>query len=83
MEQTPLSVAPTRMVPNEHWPTAKRMDVPSPPERIPPGLLALFIQQLDGRSGSTGGAAVIPTDATVANSAVSQTVSGDLSQSLQ
>src|SRR6266568_4789233 len=52
--------------------------MPSPPVRIPPGLLALFIQQLDGRSGSTGGATVIPTDATVANSAVSQTVSGDL-----
>src|SRR5712691_3798682 len=57
--------------------------VPSPPVRIPPGLLALFIQQLDGRSGSTGGAAVIPTDTTVANSAVSQTVSGDLPQSVQ
>ncbi len=57
--------------------------VPSPPVRIPPGLLALFIQQLDGRSGSTGGAAVIPTDTTVANSAVSQTVSGNLPQSVQ
>ena len=56
---------------------------PTSPVPLPPALLALFIQQLDGRSGSTGGAAVIPTDTTVADSGISQTISGNLAQSTQ
>ncbi len=56
---------------------------PLPPTLLPPGLLALYIQQLDGRSGSTGGAASIPTDTTVADSGISQTISGNVAQSTQ
>jgi trimeric autotransporter adhesin len=56
---------------------------PSPPGPMPPGLLALFVQQLDGRSGGTGGATNIPTDGFVANSGISQTISGDFNQSLR
>ena len=56
---------------------------PSPPGWMPPGLLALYTQLLDGRSGSTGGATNIPTDIFVANSGISQTVSGNFNQSLQ
>ncbi|HEV2335876.1 MAG TPA: FecR domain-containing protein [Stellaceae bacterium] len=51
--------------------------------RVPPQRLAQDTQQLDGQSGSTGGATVIPTDATVVNSGVPKTISGDFSQSLQ
>ncbi len=51
--------------------------------RVPPQRLAQDTQQLDGRSGSTGGATVIPTDATVVNSGVPKTISGDFSDSLQ
>ncbi len=57
--------------------------VPWPPTPLPPGLLALYIQQLDGRSGSTGGAAFIPTDTTVAESGIAQTISGNVAQSTQ
>src|SRR6266568_1536918 len=57
--------------------------VPWPPTPVPPALLAQFIQQLDGRSGSTGGAAFIPTDAAVADSGIAQTISGNVSQSTQ
>ncbi len=56
---------------------------PSPPALLPPGLLAQFTQQLDGRSGSTGGAASIPTDTSVADSGISQTISGNVAQSTQ
>src|SRR5713226_8542047 len=56
---------------------------PSQPVLAPPGLLALFTQQLDGQTGSTGGASVIPTDTTVAGSGISQTVSGNVAQSVQ
>ena len=56
---------------------------PSRPGPMPPGLLALYTQLLDGRSGSTGGAAFIPTDTTVVDSGISQTISGNLAQSNQ
>jgi len=56
---------------------------PSRPGWMPPGLLALYTQLLDGRSGSTGGASVIPTDTFVFNTGISQTVSGNLNQSNQ
>ena len=57
--------------------------LPSPPAPEPPGRLALLLARLDGRTGGNGGAPVIPTDATVAGSGVSQTISGDLPQSIQ
>ncbi len=56
---------------------------PSPPAPQPPGQLALFTQQLDGHAGGTGGATNIPTDTNVANSGLSQTISGNLTQSVQ
>src|SRR6266851_2807151 len=56
---------------------------PSPPVPAPPGLLALFTQQLDGQPGGSGGASVIPTDTTVAGSGISQTISGNVAQSVQ
>jgi hypothetical protein len=56
---------------------------PSSPARAPSGTLASFIAQLDGHSGSSGGASQIPTDTSVANSGVSQTVSGNLTGSIQ
>ena len=55
----------------------------SRPAAAPPGLLALATQQLDGQTGGRGGAAVIPTDASVADSGVSQTISGNFTQSVQ
>src|SRR5579864_9141819 len=57
--------------------------VPSPPGPMPPGLLALYTRQLDGRNGGTGGASDIPTDSFVANSGIPQTISGDFNQSLR
>jgi trimeric autotransporter adhesin len=56
---------------------------PSSPAPVPPGQLAQFTQQLDGRVGRTAGAKVVPTDASVANSGVSQTISGNLTTSTQ
>ena len=56
---------------------------PSRPAPAPPGQLALATQQLDGQTGGRGGASVIPTDTTVADSGVSQTISGNVTQSLQ
>ena len=54
----------------------------SPPTAVSPATLAQLIAELDGRTGGTGGASVIPTDATVVDSGVSQTVSDDLAESL-
>jgi hypothetical protein len=56
---------------------------PSSPAPAPRGTLSSFITQLDGHSGSSGGASQVPTDTTVANSGVQQTVSGNLPASVQ
>jgi hypothetical protein len=56
---------------------------PLPPSPVPPAQLAQLVAQLDGRSGGTGGAAVIPTDTFVAQSGIAQTVSGDITTSVQ
>lgn len=56
---------------------------PSAPAPTPPTQLAQLVQQLDGRSGGTGGATIIPTDTTVAASGITQTVSGNLTTSVQ
>lgn len=55
---------------------------PSAPAREPQGRLTQLLEQLDGRTGGTGGAPVIPTDTTVINSSVPQTISGNLTQSV-
>ena len=44
--------------------------------------LDALIAQLDGRTGGTGGAGVIPTDSTVAQSDISGTISGNITASL-
>jgi hypothetical protein len=56
---------------------------PSSPTPVPPGQLAQLLQQLDGRTGGTGGATIIPTDTAVAQSGISQTVSANVSASVQ
>ncbi len=56
---------------------------PSSPSRVPPGQLRQFAQQLDGRTGATGGAKVVPTNAAVVASGVSQTISGNVAASEQ
>jgi trimeric autotransporter adhesin len=55
----------------------------SGPMPVPPQRLAQLLAQLDGRSGGTGGAPVVPTDTIVGASGISQTVSGDLGGSIQ
>jgi hypothetical protein len=65
------------------WSIVPPGGVPSRPQPMPPGLLALYTQLLDGRTGGRGGAAVIPTDTTVVDSGISQTISGDVTQSVQ
>jgi hypothetical protein len=42
-----------------------------------------LIAQLDGRTGGTGGASVVPTDSTVAQSDISGTISSNIAGSLQ
>jgi hypothetical protein len=56
---------------------------PSPPAPPPPGQLAQFNQTLSGQTGATGGATTIPSDTSVVNSGISQTISGNITQSLQ
>ena len=65
------------------WSTVSPSGLPSAPAPMPPGLLARYTQLLDGRTGGKGGAAVIPTDTSVTDSGVSQTISGDITQSIQ
>lgn len=54
---------------------------PSAPAPVPPGQLARLNQEFGGTG--TGGATTVPTDAIVAGSGLSATISGDLPQSLQ
>jgi len=56
---------------------------PSPPFPTPPAVLARLVGALDGRPGSSGGAARPPTAATVASSGVSVVISGDITASVQ
>jgi hypothetical protein len=56
---------------------------PSAPYRVPPGELARLLARLDGRPRGNGGATNVPTDAAVANSGVGNTISGNLSESIQ
>ena len=56
---------------------------PSSPAPTPAGELNQLLAQLDGRSGGTGGAAIVPTDQTVASSGIGQTISGNFNSSVQ
>src|SRR5262249_40713273 len=56
---------------------------PSAPFPVPPGQLAALLAQLDGRRGGTGGARVPPTNQAVAASGVDQTISGNITASIQ
>lgn len=56
---------------------------PSAPTPVPPGLLAQFLEQLDGQAGATGGASVVPTSAAVVQSGISQTLSDNVAESLR
>jgi hypothetical protein len=55
----------------------------SQPIPVPAARLTQLVQLLDGRAGATGGARNVPTDATVAQSGISQTISGNLGESVQ
>jgi trimeric autotransporter adhesin len=54
---------------------------PSPPAPAPAGATEALLAQLDGRSGGTGGARTIPTEAMVANSGIANIISGDIAAS--
>jgi trimeric autotransporter adhesin len=56
---------------------------PTPPFPVPPGQLAQLVSQLDGRRGASGGARTVPTEQAVAASGVSQTISGNVTASVQ
>lgn len=47
----------------------------SDPFAVPAQTLAAFLQELNGRPGGSGGATVVPTDVTVINSGLPQTIS--------
>jgi len=56
---------------------------PDNPHAAPPGGTVAILAQLDGRSGGNGGATTVPTDATVANSPVPNTISNNVQISVQ
>ena len=57
--------------------------LPRQPARAPPGATVAILSQLDGRNGSNGGATTVPTNATVANSGIPNTVSNNITASIQ
>jgi len=56
---------------------------PSAPFPVSPAAIAAYLAQLDGRAGSNGGAPVLPTNQTIAQSGVPPTISGNLARSVQ
>lgn len=56
---------------------------PDSPHPAPPGAVAAVLGNLDGRTGGHGGATTVPTNATVAASAVPNTVSNNVQVSVQ
>jgi trimeric autotransporter adhesin len=56
---------------------------PSNPAPAPPGSSATMLAQLNGRAGGTGGAPVVPTEQTVANSGIASAISGNVNASVQ
>ena len=62
---------------------AGRGAAPSAPAPAPAGQLAGLLAQVSGKPGANGGATTTPTDASVAGSGVSNTISGDVNASVQ
>ena len=56
---------------------------PSAPFPVPPNQLAGLLTQLDGRRGASGGARTVPTEQAVAASGIGQTISGNITASVQ
>lgn len=56
---------------------------PDSPHLAPPGAMADILLNLDGRNGSHGGATTVPTNATIAASSVPNTISNNVTGSLQ
>lgn len=56
---------------------------PSAPAPAPPGATAALLAQLDGRAGAHGGAPIVPTEVTVAQSGIARAISADLVASLR
>ncbi len=56
---------------------------PSPPGPRPPGELGRFLAALTGHAGSTAGTTNPPSDATVANSGIGSTISGNFTANVQ
>ena len=56
---------------------------PSDPAPAPPGATAALSAQLDGRAGGNGGAPIVPTEVTVTNSGIANTISANLAASIQ
>ncbi|MGH7029092.1 MAG: FecR family protein [Stellaceae bacterium] len=55
---------------------------PSDPGPAPPGATVALLDRLDGRPGGHGGAPVIPTEVTVANSGIANTISASVASSI-
>ena len=56
---------------------------PDAPHAAPPGATVAIFNQLDGRAGGNGGATTVPTDTTVAASGVANTISNNVTASIQ
>src|SRR5271155_2648155 len=56
---------------------------PSDPGPAPPGANAALLAQLDGRTGGSGGAPIVPTEVTVTNSGVANAISANVVTSIQ
>jgi hypothetical protein len=56
---------------------------PSPPAPAPAAAVNGVLAQLNGKAGATGGSANPPSDATVANSGIATTISGNVAASAQ
>jgi len=56
---------------------------PDNPHQAPPGSTAAILSQLDGSQGKSGGATTVPTNVMVANSALPNTISNNVTVSVQ
>jgi trimeric autotransporter adhesin len=56
---------------------------PDNPHQAPPGSTAAILSQLDGSQGKSGGATTVPTNTMVANSSLPNTISNNVTLSIQ
>ncbi len=56
---------------------------PRPPVPAAPGQIAGLLGRMDGRLGGNGGATAVPTDASVASSGITSTISGNVAASVR